>query len=43
MSVRLRCAIVLICTVWVFNLGLAQERPKIYLGASSKTLGYSPL
>ena len=25
------------------HLSLAQERPKVSLGASSKTLGYSPL
>jgi len=43
MTVRLRFAIVFICAVWGFDIGLAQERPKIYLGATSKTLGYSPL
>ncbi|MGZ9130366.1 MAG: ABC transporter substrate-binding protein, partial [Candidatus Binatia bacterium] len=43
MTVRLRVTFMLFCAVWAFDIGLAQERPKIYLGASSKTLGYSPL
>ena len=43
MAVRRRVTIILFCAVWAFDIGLAQERPKIYLGATSKTLGYSPL
>ncbi|MDP9129201.1 MAG: ABC transporter substrate-binding protein, partial [Candidatus Binatota bacterium] len=43
MTVRRRVTFILFCAVWAFDIGLAQERPKIYLGASSKTLGYSPL
>ena len=43
MIVQLFIAIVLLCIGGSLNPALAQERPKIFLGASSKTLGYSPL
>jgi NitT/TauT family transport system substrate-binding protein len=43
MRIRLR-ALFTLCLIVSFVLPIgAQERPKIYLGASSKTLGYSPL
>lgn len=43
MSMR-RCAVVsLFCSLLLSVPLAAQERPKIYLGAASKTLGYSPL
>jgi len=32
----------LVILVWLTH-GHAQEKPKIFVGASSKTLGYSPL
>ena len=40
-----RFRIVLALLVWAFAppSAMAQEKPKIFLGASSKTLGYSPL
>ena len=43
MTVRLRLAMAIMLAVVTGNLGWAQERAKIILGASSKTLGYSPL
>ena len=43
MTVRLRFAIILFLTVVTCECALAQEKAKIFLGASSKTLGYSPL
>lgn len=39
----IRLALVLLLFLLVGQPALAQERPKIVLGASSKTLGYSPL
>jgi hypothetical protein len=43
MTVRLRFAIIIFLTVVICECALAQEKAKIFLGASSKTLGYSPL
>ena len=43
MTVRLRVAIVIVLAVLSCESALAQEKVKIFLGASSKTLGYSPL
>jgi NitT/TauT family transport system substrate-binding protein len=43
MTVRLRLAIVILFAVVTCKSSGAQEKPKIFLGASSKTLGYSPL
>jgi len=43
MTVRLCLAIVLLLAAITCKSALAQEKPKIFLGASSKTLGYSPL
>lgn len=43
MVFRLRIVMMLLATVLVVSISIAQEKPKIYLGASSKTLGYSPL
>jgi NitT/TauT family transport system substrate-binding protein len=43
MIVHFRIAIALIVYVVVSSPVVAQENPKIFLGASSKTLGYSPL
>jgi len=43
MIVQLCIAVVLLCIGGSLNSAPAQEKPKIFLGASSKTLGYSPL
>lgn len=43
MTVRHRFAIAILLVVVMAYSAAAQERPKIFLGASSKTLGYSPL
>ncbi len=43
MVVRCRIAVSLLVFALVVASAQAQEKPKIYLGASSKTLGYSPL
>ena len=43
MTVRLRFAIIIFLTLVTCECALAQEKAKIFLGASSKTLGYSPL
>src|SRR5215510_15363914 len=43
MIVQFRMAIALLLLPWLFSSVLAQEKPRIFLGASSKTLGYSPL
>ena len=43
MTVRLRLAIIIFLAVVICECALAQEKAKIFLGASSKTLGYSPL
>src|ERR1700741_3570973 len=43
MRIATRTVVVLYAWLLVSALVSAQERPKIYLGASSKTLGYSPL
>lgn len=43
MSVHFRTAVALLFFVLVSSAVMAQEKPRIYLGASSKTLGYSPL
>ena len=43
MAVRFRIAVSLLVFAVVSSSVSAQEKPKIYLGASSKTLGYSPL
>ncbi|HEX6769601.1 MAG TPA: ABC transporter substrate-binding protein, partial [Candidatus Binatia bacterium] len=43
MSVRLRFAIVVLVALIACDVAPAQEKAKIFLGASSKTLGYSPL
>jgi ABC-type nitrate/sulfonate/bicarbonate transport system substrate-binding protein len=43
MNVRLRLAIIIFVTVVACEFAPAQEKTKIVLGASSKTLGYSPL
>lgn len=43
MGVHFRTAVALLFFVLVSSPLIAQEKPRIYLGASSKTLGYSPL
>ena len=43
MTVRLPIAIVILLAAFTCQVSDAQERAKIFLGASSKTLGYSPL
>jgi NitT/TauT family transport system substrate-binding protein len=43
MIVRLRLAIIIALALTSFESALAQEKAKLFLGASSKTLGYSPL
>lgn len=43
MPVRLRLAIVILLAVVTCEFASAQEKTRIVLGASSKTLGYSPL
>src|SRR5262245_10473831 len=43
MAVLLWIALALFVEVQLSSAALAQEKPKIFLGASSKTLGYSPL
>ena len=43
MIVQFRMAVALLLLPWLFSSVLAQEKPRIFLGASSKTLGYSPL
>ena len=43
MVVHFRFAVALIICAVVSSPVVAQEKPKIFLGASSKTLGYSPL
>jgi NitT/TauT family transport system substrate-binding protein len=41
--VYFRFAVVVLLLALVSSAATGQEKPKIYLGASSKTLGYSPL
>ena len=43
MAVLSQLAVVLSLTFLTALPGAAQDRNRIYLGASSKTLGYSPL
>ena len=43
MVVYFRIAVALLICCVVPSSVIAQEKPKIFLGASSKTLGYSPL
>ena len=43
MIVILRAVVVLLLTGMGWSYADAQDKPRIYLGASSKTLGYSPL
>ena len=43
MVVLARIVVVFLVGIQLYTFALAQEKPKIYLGASSKTLGYSPL
>jgi len=43
MIVSFRIVVTLLVCVAVSSSVIAQEKPKIFLGASSKTLGYSPL
>ena len=44
MIIRRWFAVALVLFSWQFiSAALGQEKPKIFLGASSKTLGYSPL
>ncbi len=43
MAVQFRIAVALLAFALSSAPALAQERPTIYVGASSKTLGYSPL
>lgn len=43
MVFRFRFALVLSAGLFIASGALGQDKPKIYLGASSKTLGYSPL
>ena len=43
MIVLLRIVVVILLTGFVVSPALAQEKLRFYLGASSKTLGYSPL
>jgi len=43
MVIHLRIALALLAWAFALPSAMAQEKPKIFLGASSKTLGYSPL
>jgi len=43
MTVRLRFAMVVLLTLITGDLARAQDKARLVLGASSKTLGYSPL
>ena len=43
MTIHFRIAVALVVCGVVSSSVMAQEKPKIFLGASSKTLGYSPL
>jgi ABC-type nitrate/sulfonate/bicarbonate transport system substrate-binding protein len=43
MIARCATAVTLLAWLFLFGMAVAQDRPRIYLGASSKTLGYSPL
>jgi NitT/TauT family transport system substrate-binding protein len=43
MVVLTRIAVALLVSSYLCSTTFGQEKPKIYLGASSKTLGYSPL
>jgi len=43
MIVQLRIAVALVISILVLSAGSAQDKRRIVLGASSKTLGYSPL
>ena len=43
MIVRIRLVIAALLVLLIAHSTAAQERPRIFLGASSKTLGYSPL
>ena len=43
MNSQFRTIAVLLCLALELSLAQAQEKPRIILGASSKTLGYSPL
>ena len=37
------CRLLVVIFLLGFTAAWSQEKPKLYLGASSKTLGYSPL
>jgi ABC-type nitrate/sulfonate/bicarbonate transport system substrate-binding protein len=43
MVFHVRIAIILLIIAPVVSTSMAQEKTRIFLGASSKTLGYSPL
>jgi NitT/TauT family transport system substrate-binding protein len=43
MFVHFRIAVALLAVAYLCVPAIGQEKPKIFLGASSKTLGYSPL
>src|SRR5262245_33628072 len=43
MVIHLQIALALLAWAFTLSSAMAQEKPKIFLGASSKTLGYSPL
>ena len=43
MIVHVRITFAFLFLVWFFTSAPAQKKPRIFLGASSKTLGYSPL
>ena len=43
MNMRVLIATMLLMLALVTRVSLAQDKPKIYIGPSSKTLGYSPL
>src|SRR5687768_11949237 len=43
MKLQLVAAVALICLTLCAAAARAQDKPKIYVGPSSKTLGYSPL
>ena len=43
MVIHLRIALAFLAWAFALPSAMAQEKPKIFLGASSKTLGYSPL
>ena len=43
MAFRCRMALAVLLVAWIVSAAAAQDKPKIYFGASSKTLGYGPL